>query len=181
MDFAFRPLRRTDFPQLSIWLARPHVQQWWEHDPSPGAVEGDFGGGIDGTEATERFVVLLDGREIGLVQRYQIGDHPTWLHALKVIDCPANAVGIDYFIGQADLVGLGVGTAMLAQFVAATWERYPDATLMLADVRPENPASWRALEKNGFVRVWEGELDSGDPSDAGIAWVLTLPRPQSCR
>lgn len=116
MNFTFRRLQRADLPMLGEWLARPHVQKWWLHDPAPEAVEADFGGRADGTEPTEYFIVSLDEQEMGFVQRYRIGDYPEWIRALQVIDCPPDAVGIDYFISEPGLVGRGIGTAMIGRF-----------------------------------------------------------------
>ncbi|HWB36124.1 MAG TPA: hypothetical protein VHA75_08875 [Rugosimonospora sp.] len=42
-----------------------------------------------------------------------------------------------------------------------------------------NVASWRALERAGFSRLWAGQLDSDDPADAGPAYVYAVDRPAS--
>ncbi len=47
----------------------------------------------------------------------------------------------------------------------------------MVDVDPANRRSWRALERLGFERVWEGDLDAEDPADAGPAVVYVLARP----
>jgi hypothetical protein len=39
-----------------------------------------------------------------------------------------------------------------------------------------NIASWRALERAGYVRVRAGMIDSDDPSDAGPAFVYACYR-----
>jgi aminoglycoside 6'-N-acetyltransferase len=43
----------------------------------------------------------------------------------------------------------------------------------------ENVASWRALEKAGFERIFAGPLESDDPSDSGPAFVYALRRPNA--
>lgn len=179
LDLAFRPLTREDFPMLSAWLAAPHVHEWWEEDPDPAAVEAKFGPEVDGTDPrTEYFVVQLDGAPIGMVQRYRIADYPEWVASLAPTGAPTvAAAGMDYLIGELDLVGRGIGTAMLAEFARLTLERYPEVSAMVVDVDPKNPRSWRVLEKIGFTRVWEGDLEAEDPTDAGPAVVYVLPRP----
>ena len=179
MNLTFRPLTRADFDQLGTWLSRPHVERWWKHEWTPEALEADFGGATDGVEPTEHFVVQLDGRDIGLIQRYFIGAYPEWLHALRVVGAPPTAIGIDYFIGELDLVNRGIGTAMIGAFLERTWREYPEATEVFVDVDPENRASWRAIERNGLTFEWEGELESDDPSDQGTAWVFRLHRPSA--
>jgi len=177
MDLTFRALTRDDFPMLSAWLAAPHVHQWWDEDPDPAAVEAKFGPEVDGVEPTELFVVNLDGEPIGMVQRYRVADYPEWVVSLEPTGVPATeAAGIDYLIGAADLIGRGVGPAMLAQFAGLTLARYPAVSFLVVDIDPENRRSWRALEKAGFTRIWEGDLEAEDPSDAGPAYVYVLPR-----
>ncbi len=174
----FRPLRREDLPMLGRWLATPHVARWWEHDPSPEAVEADFGPGIDGDDPVEYHVILLDDRPIGMIQRYRYRDEPAWLAAVSVVPgTDEHCGGIDYLIGEPDLVGRGIGTEAVAAFVADTWRSWPEIVALVVDVDPENRASWRVLERSGFRRVWEGELDSPDPRDHGVSIVLRLDRP----
>lgn len=174
---SFQPLARADLPLLADWLARPHVAPWWRHDPA--AVDADFGRSIDGPDPAELFLVVHDGTPIGMIQRYQFTDEPEWLASLAVVAAPAEAVGIDYLIGDAELVGRGIGAAMIGEFVADTWRRYPDAPSIIVDVSSENRRSWRVLEKNGFERIWEGVLDDPDAEDDdGPTWIYRLVRPE---
>ena len=180
-EFSFRALERPDFALLGAWLARPHVRKWWKHDPSPEAVEKDFAEGVDGIDPVEYFIVSFAGREMGFMQRYVMADNPEWLSALSVVQCAPDALGFDYFIAEPDMIGRGIGTAMIGEFIARTWDRHPEATTIIVDVDPNNPASWRALEKNGFVRVWEGELEIDDPDDQGPTVVFRLSRDSRAR
>ncbi len=176
MNVGFRPLTRADLPMLAEWLAQPHVQRWWEHDPA--AVDDDFGDGIDGDDPIEYFVIELDDRAVGMIQRYRYGDEREWMDVMGVIgDLHPDTMGIDYLIGVYDLTDRGVGTDVIRAFVADIWRQRPDAPAIVVDVDPENRPSWRVLERNGFVRVWEGELDAPDPRDAGPCVVYRLERP----
>jgi aminoglycoside 6'-N-acetyltransferase len=177
--FAFRPLAREDFPMLASWLARPHVQVWWQHDPSSASIEEDFGPGVDGEDAVEYFVVSIDGQESAFIQSCQLCDEDEWWRALQVVNAPRDAFTVDYFIAESSLVGQGLGTAMIGAFLKDRWRRYPDATCSIVDVDPANPPSWRALEKNGYRAVWEGQLDLSDPRDQGTSRVYRLDRPKS--
>ena len=98
--FGYRPLTRADFPTLSGWLARPHVETWWHHDPSPAAVEKDFAPGVDGEDPVEYFVVSIDGTECAFVQSCQLHDEDEWWRALQVVNAPRDAITVDYFIGE---------------------------------------------------------------------------------
>lgn len=160
---------------LSGWLAAPHVHQWWKQDPDPAAVEAKFGPEVDGTEPTELFVVEVDGEPVAMIQRYRIADYPDWVVSLGPTGAPAaQAAGIDYLIGEADRIGQGIGSAMLSEFATLTFDRYPECTHLLVDIDPANRRSWRAIEKAGFTRVWEGDLEAEDPADAGPAYVYVL-------
>lgn len=179
MALRYRPLSRDDFSLLSNWLSRPHVERWWREPFDSASVEERYGPAVDRTEATEVFVVELDGAPIGMVQRYRLEDEPEWRRALEVTGTPADAAGIDYLIGEEDLMGQGIGPELIVQFVEDTWARYPDIPAIVVDVLQDNRRSWRALEKAGFTRCWAGELDSDDPSDQGPAYAYILERPPS--
>jgi aminoglycoside 6'-N-acetyltransferase len=179
---AFRPLLRSDFGLLSTWMARPHVAEFWCEDASPGAVEAAYQPMIDGTDPTEGFVVELDGRPVGFVQRYLVDDHPAWavtIETAAAVIPTARAVGIDYLIGEPDLVGVGLGPAVIDTFSTDTLARYPSATLLAVGVHQDNRRSWRALEKAGFTRVFAGTLASDDPSDAGPQYLYVRYRPSA--
>jgi aminoglycoside 6'-N-acetyltransferase len=176
--FAFRPLGRHDFPLLSTWLSHPHVQEWWREDFAAGALEERYGPAIDGTDPTECFVVEHAGSPAGFIQRYLLADNPAWQRTLLVAGTPVDGAGIDFLIGDVALIGVGMGPRMIAQFVEATWPRYPEVPAIVVNVSPENRRSWRALEKAGFARVWSGPLESDDPSDEGPSHVYLCRRPE---
>jgi aminoglycoside 6'-N-acetyltransferase len=175
----FRPLSRGDFSLLSVWLAAPHVRQWWQEDASPGAIEAAYGPVVDGADPGEVFIVESDGEAIGLIQRYQFADEPDWRRVMAIAGAPADSAGIDYLIGEESAIGKGLGPAIIETFVIDTWIRYPDVRAVAVNVNEGNRRSWRALEKCGFRRVWSGRLDSIDPSDAGVNFVYVLERPAS--
>lgn len=174
---AFRALQRSDFPRLSSWLETPHVALWWRHANDAGTVESDFGPAVDGRDPTEMFVVEEDGRDIGLIQRYRLDDHPRWEATVSVGASPCPAIGIDYLIGEESRIGQGLGARMISRFVDDTWDRHPDARAVVVAVQQANRQSWRALEKAGFRREWSGTLDSDDPSDGGPSHLYVLLRP----
>ena len=176
-NLTFRPLAREDFALLAKWLSETHVEQWWRHDPSSAAVEADFGASVDGTDPTELLLVFEEGRPIGLIQSYRIGDNREWRGALRVVGPSDDAVGIDYLIGEPDATGRGLGTAMIRLFVDGIWRRYPNAPSVVVAVQQGNRGSWRALEKSGFRRIWSGTLESDDPSDQGPSFVYKIIRP----
>jgi aminoglycoside 6'-N-acetyltransferase len=89
--------------------------------------------------------------------------------------CPGAAT-IDYFIGELELVGQGVGTAVISAFVQRIWADQPDATHLVVPVNSLNVASWRALQKAGFRLVAQGELSPDNPDDPPGHEVLRIDR-----
>jgi aminoglycoside 6'-N-acetyltransferase len=177
LRFGFRAVGRHDFPLLALWMAAPHVRTWWREEVEPDAIEERYGPAVDGTEATELFLVMHDEEAIGFIQRYRLEDNPEWQRSLSVAGGPANGAGIDYFIGSEALIGHGYGPAIIDQFTNDTWGRYPEIAAIVVNVSPDNRRSWRALEKVGFERIWTGTIESDDPSDAGLNHVYLRRRP----
>lgn len=171
MSLRFRPLAREDFPLLSQWLAKPHVERWWREDHEPVAVEARYGPAVDGLEPTEVFIVEHDDAPIGLIQRCRLRDYPEWQRALAVAGTPTDAAALDYLIGDEALIGRGLGGEMIDRFVEDTWTQYRDCWAIAVTVQQDNRRSWRALEKAGFRRSWSGMVESDDPSDEGPSHV----------
>jgi aminoglycoside 6'-N-acetyltransferase len=177
-SIVFRAITLGDLPNVSRWLAEPHVSQWWREPSELSAVEAKYLPCIDGRDPTEIFVIEVDGKPAGFIQRYLVSDNPDWaevLHATGTTGWEA-AFGIDYLIGDPALTGRGIGTAAIRQFTAESFARYPETDSSVVDVQQANTASWRALERAGFTRFWAGELASDDPSDAGPSFLYRKPR-----
>ncbi len=173
MRISFAPLTRADFPLLASWLALPHVRAWWlEPEPTVASVEEDYGPVVDGLDPAKAFVILLDAEPVGLIQSFLHADEPEWDRVVGIPD----VAGIDYLIGPGEHRGRGVGSAAIRAFCALVFGFHPGITGIVAVPLAANRASCRALEKAGFHNVGDRELDSTDPSDAGINSVYLLRR-----
>jgi len=178
MCFHFVPIRRSDFALLSQWLATAHVARWWDDDPALDAIESDYGGCVDGTEPCEVFIAQWDGRPIGLIQRYRFGAYPQYaMEMAHIMDVAPECTSIDYLVGPPDALGKGWGSAMIAAMAARIWEDDPGTPRIIVPVQADNQASWRALERAGFVRVAEGELAPDNPADRPAHFIYSLGRP----
>lgn len=174
----WRRLVEADFPLLRSWLLQPHVRRWWNHETSPEAVDRDFGPVARGEEPSEDLLVLEDGTPVGLVQRSRYGDYPEYLAELApVLPVSPEAVSVDYLVGDLARCGHGLGPRIIAAVVAATWADYPAAPAVVVPVNAANRNSWRALEKAGFTRVAEGELEPDNPVDDRAHVVYRIDRP----
>ena len=178
MDLTFRALQASDLPLLASWIGRPHIAPWWREPSDLASVESSYGPLIDGSDPTEGMLVLLDDRPIGFVQKYRIDDEQEWRATIASALGQSHGIGIDYLIGEADLVGQGLGRQMISALVEECWERYAAENRIVVDVLEDNVASWKTLESCGFRRVWAGQLESSHPSDQGPSFIYVLDRPR---
>jgi aminoglycoside 6'-N-acetyltransferase len=169
-------MTRADLPLLRWWLAQPHVSRWWGSAPDEAAMEAEYGADLDGAGHTEHHVILLGDRPIGHMQWYVIADYADWEQAIRVAIPTARTAGIDYLIGEPEMVGRGIGPMAISAYTDFIFAAHPDVEVVSADLQQANRASWRALEKAGFERRWAGQLESDAPEDAGPAYVYTRRR-----
>lgn len=177
-QITWRPVVERDFPLLADWLSRPHVHRYWHHDFSPEGVARDFGPGTRGEEAGEDLLVSVDGVPAALVQRSRIADYAEDFEELSaIVEVPPDAVTIDYLIADLANTGRGLGTAIIRAVVADTWRSYSAAPAIIVPVVAGNIGSWRALEKAGFHRIGEGDMEPDNPIDPPLHVVSRIDRP----
>jgi aminoglycoside 6'-N-acetyltransferase len=178
VNISFRPLSVGDLPTLAAWLAAPHVKEWWPEPHDLASVRNRYLPVVQGIDTTEGFVILNDGSPLGYIQRYRLADEPEWQQTVAVaVEALDETAGIDYLIGDAAMIGRGLGSAAISAFVVELWKDIGDITAVVVAVQQANLASWHALERAGFRRVWAGTLDTDDPSDQGPAFVYVRSRP----
>jgi aminoglycoside 6'-N-acetyltransferase len=76
---------------------------------------------------------------------------------------PPDALSVDYLVGEPDMRGRGLAVAMISRVSAGAD--------VIVPVAAGNVASWRALERAGFVRVAEGDLEPDNPIDPPLHYV----------
>lgn len=97
--WSFRRLRRDDLQLLVRWLTSEHVKTWWGE---PRGVEEEY---FDVQEPVDRFLSLLDGRPVGMVQACRWSDFPD---EARAVGAHEGELGIDYLLGEAELIGRGL-------------------------------------------------------------------------
>ena len=147
----FEPVRREHLARVREWLGREHVRRWW-HDPdrSLGHVED----ALSGSDATVYYLIVVDGRPVGLIQTYLVADYPEWE---AVVGPGAGVAGVDLLIGEEGAIGRGLGPRALAQFAREIVFARPETGALVATVEEANRRSWRAFEKAGFRHVEDVE------------------------
>jgi aminoglycoside 6'-N-acetyltransferase len=114
-----------------------------------------------------------------LVQRSLISDSAEDFESLgAIVEVPADSVTIDYLIADPRETGQGIGTAVIGAIVADTWTTYPTAPAIIVGVVADNTATRRALEKAGFRRVGEGDMEPDNPCDPLLHVISRLDRPE---
>ena len=145
-------MTRADLPLLHEWLQRPHVQRWWSERETYDEVVAHYGPALDGDDPTDHYITLLDENPIGLVETYLVSDHPEYA---AIVDVGEGVAGVDLFIAEEALVGRGLGSSLLRQFVDEIVFARPGTVACIAGPESENVASIRAFEKAGFRAVRE--------------------------
>jgi len=146
--YVFRPMTTADLPLVQRWLLEPHVAEWW-HDPETFEfVSGD----LDHPDMAQ-FIVTLDGRPFAYLQCYRMSDWDSGFGPQ-----PAGTRGIDQFIGEADMMGRGHGSAFVSAFIEELLRNGTPRVVL--DPKPTNSRAIRAYEKAGFQR--DREVDTPD-------------------
>ena len=139
--YAFRPMSANDLPIIKRWLKMPHVSEWW-HDPAEQLelVSGD----LDHPDMAQ-FIVAADGKEFAYLQCYNLSGWNTGFGSQ-----PEGTRGLDQFIGEADMIGRGHGSAFVRAF--ANRMLTSGTPRVVTDPDPVNARAVRAYEKSGFRR-----------------------------
>ena len=146
------------------WLLEPHVKRWWDDGvkiPYPDAEIEEYREAIEGKDPTYRYVAHIDARPVGMFQHYLIADDPEYAAALGLAE---DAIGVDLFIGEADLIGRGHGPAMLRQFLREVAFPFHGLDVCVIGPSVKNTPAIRAYEKAGFRQLREVQVpDEPDP------------------
>jgi aminoglycoside 6'-N-acetyltransferase len=148
--YRFRPMAADDLPLVRRWLMTAHVSEWWGDPPEQLTLVTED---LD-EPAMDQYIVVKDDRAFAYLQCYV---HEAWSENGLGLH-PAGTRGIDQFIGEADMVGCGHGSAFIRDFtdrlLAAGTPR------IITDPNPANVRAVRAYEKAGFRK--EREVDTPD-------------------
>lgn len=145
--YLIRRAGEADLPRLSGWRRQSHVSRWWG-DPS---VEPESEKLLDPRVAM--WIVENGGAPFAFIQDYAVADWSP--HHFDYL--PPGARGMDVYIGEADMLGLGHGARMVEQHVEHLFSQGIPAVGI--DPHPDNAPARRAFEKAGFT-VSGGPLDT---------------------
>ena len=170
-----RAMARGDLPKVAQWRQQPHVLKWWASDGEPTLerVTEQYSADIDGTSPKRIWVAEVNGRSVGFVQDYRVGDYPDY--ALLAPD--PDAIGLDFAIGEPEWVGRGLGVRILWAWMLKTRHRLPEAKAYFAAPDHRNAASLRVLDKLGFTQgLWFDEPEADGSVTTVVGCTLDVSR-----
>ena len=153
---AVRVMTRADLDDVVAWRSSEAVRRWWSVGDlvDPERTASRYAERIDGLSATRMWVIEVNGRSVGFVQDYRIGDYPDY----ALLGPDPEAIGVDYAIGADHWRGRGLGPRVLWAWMLRAQKRFPEASAFFAAPDHRNAASLRVLAKAGFTEgLWFDE------------------------
>lgn len=136
-QYDFRKVTPDDLPLLNAWRANPHVSAWWDPD-------GSYDAEDLADARVARWIVSTGGRPFAFMQDYTVhgwDDH-------HFAGLPEGSRGIDQFIGEPEMIGVGHGSAFIGARVRALFEA--GAPVIGTDPHPDNTRAIAVYSKLGF-------------------------------
>lgn len=159
MAIHFTPLQDAHFPLLLKWLETPHVNAWWDMDIqwTPQLIKEKFGSYVHGYKLEQgvrkpfqAYIICMNDVPMGYIQLYNAHefprDYPDGLEEL-----PTSLAALDFFIGEEEYLGKGLGSHILKRFLEEYVDPFYDACFVDPDTA--NIRAIRAYEKAGFKAI----------------------------
>ena len=155
-DVTLRPATEADIPDLERWDREPHVLACMgkeaEEGPSDWRDELAFY-----AQCGEVLIAELDGQSIGVLQIIDPHRDPSQYWG----GMEAGYRAIDIWIGEADRLGQGHGTAMMRQALARCFAA-AEVKAVLIDPLESNADAIRFYRRMGFREVGPRRFDEDD-------------------
>lgn len=152
-QYSFRNVTLDDLPLLAAWQSHPHVRAWWDSD-----------GAYDAADLADprvaRWIVSTAERAFAFMQDYTV--HGWEDHHFAGL--PKGSRGIDQYIGDPEMIGLGHGSAFIGARMKALFDA--GVPVIATDPHPANERAIAVYKKLGFE-------SSGSPEET--RWGLVLP------
>lgn len=153
VQYDFRKATMDDLDLLMEWQSRPHVREWWDADEPYSKEEL-------GDPRVARWIVSANNRPFAFIQDYTVhgwNDH----HFARL---PTGSRGIDQYIGDPEMTGLGHGSSLIAAKLQTLFDA--GVPVVATDPHPDNKRAIAVYRKLGFMAF-------GPPQKT--AWGLILP------
>ena len=143
-------------------MESPHVKKWWDASVvwSEAKIEEKYINYVNGFKVLSlknktikkpmnAFVVECDDKPIGYIQYYSKNDFPPE-QGYDVSEIPEDTIAIDWYIGELDCIGKGVGTKVLEEFLKIKSLKHKT---LFVDPESENASAIKVYEKLGFEKI----------------------------
>ena len=152
-QYSFRRVTLEDLALLEAWQSRAHVREWWDSDEP-------YGAEVLADPKVIRWIVSHAERPFAFMQDYSV--HGWASHHFAGL--PEGSRGIDQYIGDPEMVGVGHGSAFIGARMQALFRK--GAPVIATDPHPDNQRAIAVYKKLGFQQ-------SGPPQET--EWGLILP------
>jgi len=163
---AFAAMTPADYPMLQHWLENPPMNEWWGDPDKEMAGIRDK---VEGRDKTRPFIFFHEGEPAGYIQYWSVGNEVDSGHGAEapwLLELPRTAVGVDLSLGRPELLGRGIGTAVLRAFLARLFAEGHETVVI--DPDEANSRAIRAYEKVGFREY--GRY----PHGSGVTVLMTI-------
>lgn len=166
-DISFQSLSIEHLDLIHKWMKEPHISQWWGEGKSWSLCEikekyTSYTHGYKIQQGIKKpiqpFVIEFEKRPIGFIQFYRAADFPRDGFNIENVwqDQDKSLAAIDFYIGEPDCIGVGIGPRALRSFLNDHVFKHFDACLV--DPEKNNKAAIKAYAKAGFSTLQD--LDS---------------------
>jgi AacA4 family aminoglycoside N(6')-acetyltransferase len=147
---SLRLMTDDDLALLHAWLNRPHIVEWWGGEqPSMDEVRAHYAPRVMAAQRVTPYIAMLGEMPFAYAQSYvALGAGGGWW----ADETDPGARGIDQSIGEAHLLGQGLGTK-LVRILVDTLFQDPCVSKVQTDPAPTNLRAIRCYEKAGFQIV----------------------------
>ena len=172
---SFKPLKESHFPLLLKWLQTPHVRAWWDADIAwtPDLIKQKYQDCVLGFRCVDpvnptlmkpmhALIIYHEERPAGYIQYYNLHHFPREGNP-DFRGFPASTAALDFYLGEAECLGKGLGAKALSQFQEEHIFREYGACFVDPDIH--NKAAIRCYEKAGFRKT---EMQP----DHTVLWML---------
>lgn len=163
-NITFKPLTEADLPLLYQWFQVPHVKEGYARGEAYTLeMIGDKYLPRIHDATIPSYIICYQEREVGYIQLYKLTDHlpegvKNYSHEIFNQYEAAELVGLDLFLADADLLGTGVSSKILREFIDTRIDKKYRAVVV--DPAINNARAIEFFEKNGFKKL----ASSVDPS-----------------
>ena len=137
--YHFAELTPADLTLLRAWKRNAHVRTWWGSD------DEDPENPVNHDSRVARWIVSCDAQPFAYIQDYTVHgwDEHHFAHL------PVGARGIDQFIGDPNMLGIGHGKKFIAAHMQTLFAK--GAPVIATDPNPDNTRAIAVYQKLGFV------------------------------